>query len=793
MQDLRQALRSLLRTPAFALTAILTIALGIGVNTAAFSLIHTVLLDPLPFREPERLVHVAETHPDFSSFQVAAPDFFDWERAATSFEALAAHTFSAMNRWVIVGDGEPEPVHVAQASSHLFPMLGVQPLKGRIYTADEESKKVPVVVISESLWRRKYHADPSIIGRKIILVGWPVTVVGVVSKTQAQPAWADLWMPLSFLDPALTESRRFHTLEVVGRLKPGVTVDQAQSEMRAIATNLGRGHKDTNATIGAVVLPLSHWIAGEARPVLFVAWAAVSLVLFLACANVAHLVLVRAVQRQKEMAVRTAIGAGAGRLARYLFIENLVIAALGGALGFILARGLLPLLLIRTELPRFDSPTLSNAAVFFGVAATIICGCLLALPALLHLPGKRLQQIINQSSGLSLTHRRSLLGPAIIATEIALAFAVITGAALLYRSYQALSHESPGFDSQNVIAAEVPLGFQSWAESAKVFETKLGPRLRAIPGVTKVSLANTGPMLLTGTELSRYSTRFGIPGRPVTSGSYSVAQIRWITPEYFETLRIPLRAGRLFAKPGDAGYIINETLARTYFPNQDPIGKQILKNVVADTPQAVTIIGVVADVRDLGLDVIPRPTLYELGISNTMTVLVRTSRNPQDAIPALRETIRGLNPNEPIRVLAPLDTIVEASLARRRFALDLLAVFAALAAALTVIGIYGVISYSLSHRAGEFAIRIALGAAPRQVIHLIVKSFAIPTIAGLVLGAAVAWALGQGLRTQLYKLSPTDPVALAATACAIAALVLLAALRPAAKAAQTSPNTLIRQ
>jgi predicted permease len=787
------ALRSLWKSPAFTLTAILTIALGIGVNTAAFSLIHTVLLDPLPFRDPMRLVHVAETHPEFPSFQVAAPDFADWQSRNTSFDELAAHTFSAMNRWVIVGDGEPEPVHVVQASARLFPMLGIQPLQGLPYTIEEENKKTPVVVISESLWRRKYHADPRIIGRNITLVGWPVTVVGVISTQQAQPQWADLWMPLTFLDPALTESRRFHTLEVIGRLKPGVTIERAQAEMRVIATQLGREHPDTNATIGATVLPLDHWIAGESRPVLFIAWTAVGLVLLLACANVAHLVLVRAVQRQKEMAIREAIGAGAGRLARYLLVENLILAALGGALGFILARGLLPLLLHRTGLPRLYSAALSNEALVFGLAATLICGLLFAAPALLHLPRKRLHQLIGQSGGLSLSHRRSLLGPFVIATEIALAFAVIAGAGLLYRSYRALSNENPGFDARNVIAAEVPLGFQSWEESAQVFETKLRPRLRDIPGVTHVSLVNAGPLLLSGTELSRFTTRFAVPGRPVTGGSYPVAQIRWITPQYFDTLRIPLKAGRFFTRPGDPGYVINETLARLYFPNQNPIGKQILKNVITDTPQAVTIIGVVADVRDLGLDVAPRPTLYELGISNTMTVLVRTARDTASAIPAVREAIRSLAPNEPIRILAPLDSIVEASLEKRRFALDLLGVFAALAALLTVIGIYGVIAYSLSHRSGEFAVRLALGAAPGHVLLLILKAFATPALAGLIAGTILALALAQALRTQLYKLSPTDPIALAATALTIATLILLAALRPATKATKISPATLLRQ
>jgi len=308
--DSRSAFRSLRRSPAFTLTAVLTVALGIGLNTAVFSVIHTVLLDPLPFREPERLVHIAETHPDFASFQVAAPDLFDWQRTATSFEGIVAYTFQAVNHWMILGDGEPEPVQVVQASQGLFGLLGVQPLLGRTYTAEEERMKAPVAVISESLWRRKYGSDPGIIGRKIRLIALPVSVIGVAAKRDAQPGWADVWLPLSFLDIALTESRRFRPLEVIGRLKAGATLETAQAEMTGLADRLSKAYPDTNGRVGISVMPMSSWFTGEVRPALLIAWAAVSLVFLLACANVAHLVLVRTAHRSRELALRAALGAG---------------------------------------------------------------------------------------------------------------------------------------------------------------------------------------------------------------------------------------------------------------------------------------------------------------------------------------------------------------------------------------------------------------------------------------------------------------------------------------------------
>lgn len=612
--DSRFAVRSLFRSPAFAITAILTIALGVGVNTAVFSVIHTVLLDPLPFRNPERLVHIAETHPDFPSFQVAAPDVFDWQRMATSFDGIVAYTFRAVNNWTILGDGDPEPVHVVQASHGLFALLGVQPLLGRTYAAEEEQRKEPVVIISESLWRRKYGSDPAIIGRKIRLVNWPVAVIGVVAHRHAQPSWADVWMPLSFLDVALTESRRFRPLEVIARLKPGVTLEQAQMEMTGIASGLAKAFPDTNGRVGASVLPLSSWMAGEVRPALFIAWAAVSLVLLLACANVAHLVLVRTAHRSRELAVRAALGAGSLRLVRFLLVENLTVAAAGGILGGCLAFLSLPVLLRLTtnEIPRVDSVSLSSTALVFGACATLLCAGIFALPALLRSRKLELHQVIKQSSGPSLTHRRSWFGASIVAAEVALAFMVITAAGLLYRSFATLLNEETGFDSRGVLAADIPLAL-NWEQSAKVFEQRVAPALRSIPGVTSVAAANCAPMMLRPTEATRFTTRFGIEGRTFEPGSFPFAQSRWITPEYFRTLRIPLRRGRLFTDSdiGKKGYIINEALARRFFPDSDPIGQRILYNVTGPNPlEAIPIVGVVGDARDLGLDIEPGPTLY---------------------------------------------------------------------------------------------------------------------------------------------------------------------------------------
>jgi predicted permease len=679
--------------------------------------IYSVLLDPLPYRDPERLVHIAETHPEFPSFQVAAPDYFDWRRMANSFEDMAAHTFQAMNQTTLLGHGEPERVQATQASHQLFPMLGIQPLHGRAFSIAEEARQAPVVLLSESLWRRKFSADPSIIGSTIRLERLAFTVIGIVPRRQAYPTWTDVWMPLSFLEPQLKDIRRYHPLEVIARLKPGVTVEQAQAEMQVIAGSLAKTYPETNNTVGAAVLPLSSSITGEIRPALLISWAAVSLVLLLACANVAHLVMIRSVSRSHEMAVRAALGATTLQLMRVVLTENIMLALVGGALGVFLAGLSLPLLdrFAAGEVPRLGSLAITPITLLFSGAAAIFCALLFAVPALFHTRKMDLHQTIKQSAGLSVTHRRSLFGATIIAAEIALAFVVLTGAGLLYRSFAALLKEDVGFDAQSVLAVDVPLA-QNWEQSASLFEHQLAPRIRRIPGVTSVAAANCAPMTLSSTELSRYASRFGVVGRRFEPGRLPVAQLRWITTDYFRTLRIPLKRGRLFTADdnGKPGYMVNETLARRFFPGQDPVGREILMDVVSPKPEAIPIVGVVGDVRDLGLDLEPRPTLYQLAVSPGMTLLIRAGVSPSSLIPAVRTAIRAVDAEAPITTAAPLSAIIEASVAQPRFALYLLSGFAMLAAALTAIGVYGVITYSVSRRAREFAIRFCAWSAAKR-------------------------------------------------------------------------------
>ena len=546
---MRSAVRSLRRRPAFALAAILTVALAVGANTALFGVIYNVLIQPLPFRDPAKLVRIWETHPALPQLQVTAPDFRDWRNQSRSFDAMAAHTLSAMNTATLLGQGEPEVVHGTMASGNLFPTMGIQTIVGRNFSDAEERAKQQIAVISESLWRRKFAADPAIVGKQIRLDSQSFTVVGVVPRRQSFPEWADFWMPLSLLEPDLQNRRKFHPLEVLARLKPGVTLEQAQSEIQSIAHNLAQTYPDTNATVGAYVIPLASEVTRDVRPSLLLAWAAVGLVLLMACANLAHLFMARMVERREEMAIREALGAGSGHLIRQVLTESLLLAGAGGALGVVLAVG--ARLMMRLPSGEWQAPVW-----LYAIAISTVAGVLFGLPACWQVLRERRRLT---ASTRSVAPGRSRLSFVLLAGEVAMAFLVLAGAALLARNFAALLAEAPGFQSERVVEIpNLPLR-GDW--------DKLAPALRRVPGVQDVAAVNSAPMSLGATEHSRFATRFGIQGRTFDSGSFPVAQNRWSTPEYFRVLGIPLLSGRwLTASEADQTRIlINETLARRFF------------------------------------------------------------------------------------------------------------------------------------------------------------------------------------------------------------------------------------
>jgi putative ABC transport system permease protein len=791
---LRQAIRALRRRPAFALAAILTIALGVGANTAVYQVVYAVLLRPLPFRDPHHLMQLWESTPVLPQLQATVPDFEDWRTQTHTFEQMAAYTFQEMNRVTLLGQGEPEVVQATNATADLFPAMGIQPLLGRAFSPADDHGKRPVALIAEKLWRRKFAADPAIVGRALRLETESVTVIGVVPTRQAFPDWADVWMPFSWIDPELPTTRKYHPLEVIARLKPGATEEQAQTEMHAVAARLAAEHRETNGTVGAYAVPLARQISGDVRSALLLVWAAVGLVLLMACANLAHMLLARMLDRRQEMAIRAALGAGRGGLMRIVFTESLLLSLVGGMAGAALASvagGVLQRI-AQGRIPRLEPLGFAGHAPMFVLAASILCGVLFALPAC----AQALRAQAAPGAGRSMTRPRSTLGSILIAAEVAMAFVVLTGAALLVRSFVALLSEDPGFQAKGVLAMEVPMPSSryDWNKTARFLNTQLLPAVRVLPGVQDVAAANCAPMSLALTAHSRYATRFGIEGRAFELGRHPVAQLRWVTPDYFRVLGIPLKEGRLLtdADEGKPAYLINETLARRFFPHENPTAHRLIMNVMDPHQDLIAIAGVVGDVRDMGLDEAAPPTLYLISSSPGMTLLVKTDGDPMRLAAPIRDAIHRADPEIAVQKVTPVDRYVADSLARRRFALTLVAGFGALAALLTAAGIYGLLAYSVSGRAREFGIRAALGATPATLLRQVLTEGAAVTIPGLAAGIAASLACARLMKSMLYRLSPMDPLSLVAAAVLLSVVAVLSVWLPARRAARIDPGTALR-
>jgi predicted permease len=624
---MRFAARSLSRKPAFFLAAVLTIALGVGANTALFSVIYGVLLEPLPFRDPGRLVEIWETHPALPQLQVTVPDFRDWRSQAASFDQMAAYTLSAMNTVTLLGQGEPEVEHATMAASDLLTMMGMEPLAGRIFTSAEERGKQNVAMISERLWRRKFAGDGQVVGRQIRLDGNSFQVVGILQQRQVFPEWADIWIPLSLIDPALEARRKSHPLEVMARLKPGVTAEQANVEIQNIAHRLAADHPDTNATVGAYVIPLATEMTKTVRPSLLLGWAAVGFILLMACANVAHLFLARMVERRGEIQIRRSLGATPWHLLRDILAEGLLMATVGGAAGFaaVAASGRLMRSFTTIQIPRMEEIRFNAPVLLFAAGISLLCALLFALPA-----------CTKAVSGRSFTRVRSRLTGVTMTAEVAIAFLVLTGVALLTRSFVTLLEQDPGFSAQNVwMVPGLPLR-GDFVKSAPFLSTQVSPALERVPGVLEVAAANIAPMGLSLTEHSRFATRFGLEGRVFDAGSYPVAQNRWVTPNFFHVLGIPLKRGAWLtgADLNNTRILINETLARRFFAGQDPVGKHLVLGVLDPKQTLYEIAGVVGDVREFGLDQEVDPTIYGIAAGPVMTLLIRTA--PGAAPPADR-------------------------------------------------------------------------------------------------------------------------------------------------------------
>jgi len=806
-RDLRYAARTLLKTPGFTLVAVFTLALGIGANTAIFSVIQNILLRPLPYPEPQRIVEIFNTYlPSFTHLGLSPGDYADWKRQAASVSEMSAYD-SISQGFNLIGEGDSQRVQASYASASLFPMLGIKPVVGRSFTPDEDrAGNVPIVMLSHRLWRSRFGADPAAVGRSITLDSQRYTIVGVLPAGFQLLRWADLWMPLGQFGDDLT-SHVHHDFTVVARLKAGVTVAQARAEMNDLNRQEEIAFPDTHHHWGVEVVRLEAPEASALRTTLLVLFGAVGLVLLIACANIANLVLARNVSREREFALRLALGAGRSRLLGQLLTESVLLSLLGGALGLGLAAAGLAILpsIVPPDLAVLRDVTLNPWILAFTIAVCLLAGLICgALPAGLALK-TNLNECLKQGgkdTGAIGSHR---IHSALVVAEIAMALVPLIGAGLLLRSFQRLIEVSPGFRTDHLLTMNVPQAAMTLAQANQLtlpqqlqraemqsqqFE-QIAQQIQALPGVKSVGGIDDLPL---GSQL-RQASRFTIEGRPVPSAELRpVLQFRTASLGYFSAMAIPLLRGRLFT-PEDWKLqnvvVINETMQGRFWPQGDPLGKRINLCSMYSTPCWSTIVGIVGDVHQFGLEGEPTFDAYFTG-GWTPYMVIRTSSDPVALTEAVATIIHKSDAALPITQVMTMDDLLSDSVSPRRFSTALIAAFAVLALLLAAIGIYGVMSYVVGNRTREIGIRMALGAQPGDVLGLVVGRGVRLAVLGVGVGLAGAFALTRALSSLLFDVKPTDPLTFGGVALLLIAIALLASYIPARRAMRVDPIVALR-
>jgi putative ABC transport system permease protein len=794
----------LAQRPGFTAAAVMALALGIGANSAIFSVVNAVLLRSLPYKEPNQLMIVQSTKRQDSRRSGSASylDFADWRSQNQVFDEMAA--FHSKGH-TLTGASEPERIDGARVSASFFPLLGVETSLGRGFLPEEDKPKGErVAIISHGLWQRRFGSDPNIIGQSLTLDAQNYTVIGVLGAGFNFPVEiekADIWSPLA-LDGQLLEQRGAHFLKVIARLKPGVSPQAAQAEITTIASRLEQQYPEDNTDRVVSLYSLYDHLVGGIRPALLVLLGAVGFVLLIACSNVANLLLARAAGRQREIAIRMALGATRGRIVRQLITESLILAFIGGGAGLLLALwGVESLIALSpANLPRLSGVGVDGWVLSFTLLISMMTGIIFGLAPALKASKPDLNDALKEggrgsTEGFSGRRLRNLL----VVSEMALALVLLISAGLLIRSFLRLQQVNAGFDPSNVLTAQVGLPESKYKEGVQVsafFEQTL-ERIAALPGVESAGGITVLP--LSGNNMR---TSFTVQNRPAPPpGQEPLAELRTVTPGYFRTLRIPLLRGEEFTenyKRGSPGrIIINDTMARRFWPDEDPIGQRVSIGISLDDadPTVWEIVGIVGDVRHASLDVEPSPEMY---VSHSqmswpfLTLVVRSSSDPMAMAGPVRDQILAIDKDQPVSSIRSMERMVSASIAQPRFYLLLLGIFAALALVLAAVGIYGVLSYSVTQRMHEIGIRMALGAEPADVIKLVVGQGMMLALAGVAIGLIGAFVFTRLMSSMLYGVSATDPVTFAALALLLTAVALLASYIPARRATKVDPMVALR-
>jgi predicted permease len=795
LQDLRHAARKLRKSPGFALVAVLTLALGIGANSAIFSVVNAVLLRPLPMKDSEQLVRAFSVGKR-GNMSMSGLDFLDFRQQSASFTGMAAVD---TNEASLTGDGgEPERLQGAQVTAEFFSLIGVTPQLGRAFTEGEDQPgKSQVVVLGNALWKRRFNSDAGVLGKSITIGGRPYTVVGVARPEFDFPDRAQLWTPLTWEGDLINpENRGAHFLDVYGRLKPGVTPQQAAADLAAIAKRLEAQYPQTNTGFSATTVPLRDVLVGKVRPALLMLMGAVALVLLIACANLSNLLLARAVDREGEMSVRLAMGAQRGHIIRQLLTESALLALLGGTLGILLGRWALDGLVAfgPRDIPGLEKVAMDGAVLAFSAGLTLLTALLFGLYPALQASRAELSSSLREIGKGGGTGNRGRARNALIVAEAALAVVLLVGAGLLLRSFVRLQQVDPGFKPENVLTVQLalPEGSYEWGGTATgTFYDTLLERLRTQPGVQAVGATFALP--LTGRNMI---STIRDTARPAPEpGQESLSQVAVVTPGYLEAMRIRLVKGRLLSeqdgREGTKGVVISEETARRYWPGEDPVGKRVEIGIDFGAGQfGGEVVGVVADVRHEGMAADLFPSTYvpfHQGRANNMLVVLRTAGDPLALVAAVREEVRALNKDVPVGNVRTLEAIVGSAVAQPRFYLLLVGLFAVVALVLAALGIYGVVANAVGHRTRELGIRMALGAEPGSLMRMVLGQSMRMTALGLALGVVLAFGAAQALGSLLYTVKATDPLTYAGVAGLLCLVALVASFLPARRATRIDP------